>query len=946
MQELSKNRIRLNIEIDGVEVDFTSHLIFPIKFSELLDEQLDEASVTLLYTEQTIIKPLTSVRIEFWNDEDENAKQNKHFLVASDSAEENPIGSGKYKHTLYLIEQTKYLEGFICRSHGYVNKTGRAYSEGATYINYQYCKPSSPIPHSPKTNMIKSIITRGAKLPTIRELFPSVSEGDYQEGVNRISLQPNGFVFTTADGTKDTAIEYVDSNDSILIIPSGIPQMIYEIVYQISTNVSSQLFSYKVIFVYDVSPPQPWNAYTVLERALYMAETLREDEEPRFTIDQSIRAKLEAIETPEFQFTQSTLREVLQGIGNYLHAEPRLLSGGVITFDFYGSNEENEVPLLPYAKNVLTQNIEQYAVGLDSTTENLVSSINYAQGVIVEPFSGGYKTVRTESLYTRITDDNMLIATDYPIYDVIKLEYYNNGSYVDITPYVFEAHDYTRMSSYDDLYPNSKAYALYYTQGEKNIQGLNFKIPNAVNTSVFSNYAIINIIRAVTGDSSFSVSDYPEMAFRLTYCPLFNARISQSKQCIVGFDKPRYLAYNQSQNIIESQYYGEHLKGVIARMGNVEKVITYIRWGLADIPKVGTLFYDENDEEYYVSTVAVEIQPYSTKISVGLSKDFNRYSEFIGINSLKRVYEVSERQASESNIVYSDYVIIGDAVEVGTDTALFRINDIINAIKQKTNTEDKVTVLVVRGYDAEENELPRVVLPVQAVTLGNSAVFVAKYEDNYQAGVQSVYATVGTGGDAVSGYWQQGVSYSDYFGNVEKLQLGYYDKLENWDNEKSRLLPAAPSSLVVHSLRIRTGDRHLIIKKGSTEIPTINYQINAVTNRRSIVIGSAFMKHLPLVSGYQQTHYAKLYILPNRLNKFADKVDLTGATEVTAFQNVGITSNDTQAFLPSITATTSGKAWALVCSATNELLFGENRDITAGNSIYNDLAISIKHKIF
>ena len=72
----------------------------------------------------------------------------------------------------------------------------------------------------------------------------------------------------------------------------------------------------------------------------------------------------------------------------------------------------------------------------------------------------------------RIEAGNMVIATQYPVYSVSKLEYvYADGGEVkslDITPWLFEKSIYdTQLSSYEKQYPYSKVYGLYYTQGQK-----------------------------------------------------------------------------------------------------------------------------------------------------------------------------------------------------------------------------------------------------------------------------------------------------------------------------------------------------------------------------------------------------------------------------------------------------------------------------------------------
>jgi hypothetical protein len=140
------------VKIDGT--DYTSHAVFPFKFANLLDEQLDEAYITLKRIDEEYFLPLTPVTItvtsypgaryssssEVTSGKDENGasatlSNNRvkctmtfNMVVANDKAIEI-IGARKgnikkYNHELYLIERTKILEGYIGDSITFTNPLG------------------------------------------------------------------------------------------------------------------------------------------------------------------------------------------------------------------------------------------------------------------------------------------------------------------------------------------------------------------------------------------------------------------------------------------------------------------------------------------------------------------------------------------------------------------------------------------------------------------------------------------------------------------------------------------------------------------------------------------------------------------------------------------------------------------------------------------------------
>ena len=940
MQAVLHNKF--TVQIGGV--DYTHRVPFPIKWSQLLDEQLDEASLMLIRTKTKNIPPLTDVVITMWNEKDPSVTQTLNMIVASDKSDEIPAGSGRYNHEMYLIEQTKYLEGFLCRSQGYVNSLGRIYTDNAKYIEATDILLGWP----PNENIYKSPLNRSEQF-TIFSVFNAWSDEiedalklnwEYPIlGGGEITIENNGIVTT-----------YEPSNEDIVITaPSGYFKLKYNVRIVFENGITeldpTLTATYEFYSTTNIEPLPKWNARTVIERALIIAETLRAGDTPRFTLNAEQAAQFESIETPEFNFTQSTLREILQEVGRYVHGEPRL-RGNVLYYDMYGSDEPTDVYYANYAAQSFQQTVERYATNLDSNVDNFVNALGYARGVIVEPYSGAYKTVQTETLYARITDDNMMISTKYPIRGITSVKCgLVNGSVpaADITPYIVESSEYNRMSSYSELYPDSKAYALYYTVGERNIYGLGFKYQGDwITGGAFAEYAIVNILRAATG-TSVTPNDYPLLAFEVTYEPIFSARVQQSKSCILDLTKQRTIAYNQGQNVIETHYYGENMKGVIARLGNVDRTLTFVQRGLPSLPEIGTIYEDD----YYVSAVAAEMHPTYTKVSIALSQDFNRYSDYVGISSTKRFYEVSERQAYDSHIAYRDYVIIGDSMENAGD-ALFDVTDLSEIFTQSGSMEP-LSLLLAQGEDAGGNALPEIALPLNVAAMGNAALITTKYDDNYSAGNNSTYQSEGN----VTGYFTNGVAYSDVHGNIEYLHLNYYTggtvpTSQDQQNQIGLSLPDATYVDGVGKAYISTGSRPLWVKKGSTEIPSLPYQMDFVTNRRNIVVGSALAKNCPFVSGTQSGHGAVLYVLPKRLNKFKLTADLTGATQIKDYTGgSGITATNGTISFAAQTSPVSGQAWVMADKTTGEVLIGCNRAITPEDEdILDGLTITTKHDIY
>ncbi|MDE6504872.1 MAG: hypothetical protein K2L42_03280 [Clostridia bacterium] len=618
---------------------------------------------------------------------------------------------------------------------------------------------------------------------------------------------------------------------------------------------SNYSFYYIISVVENHLPLKPWTITEVINRTLDLAEPIRKGEKPRFKLNAAQAQLFNKILAPQFSFTKQTLRECLQEIGKVVHGEPRLEpkkdESGVyfyeVSYDMFAAQEKSGIWTKPYILKTVSQVIDSYTAWLDSNAENLVNQLDKYSGVIVEPYRGGAKTVRTENLYVRIEEGNMLIPTQYPIYTVDKLEYVyvenNELKSVDITPWLFERSIYdTELSSYAEQYPYSKAYALWFSQGSKNIQGLNFKVDAAV-AAVFKNYAITNILHQVIGPN-YTIPEYPTMAFRVTYTPFYNARVAQTKPNYKEFNRPAALIFNQQANIVESRYYGENLKGAVARIGNIDLSLTYRLYFISDIPQAGQMY----DDNYYISAISVEYLPTCILCTIGLSRDFNRLSAYIGINSEKRYSEVSQTQAVERNTLWREYIVVGNAEQADDDSLIGQ--NMLHAIAA-TFTQDgdymPLTNVAAWGQSYNGNDLNVVNLPVISSAFGNSISFSWTYEDNYSAGAISHYENKK---DGAQGYFQNNYPYNDYYG-----RMYYY----NFDIQPAGEpptaatlkdigtdLPKGTKPLISSGYLSTIGKTPFVMRKDNREVLQCNFQIDFVTNT-DIIIGSALASYCPAV---------------------------------------------------------------------------------------------------
>lgn len=923
------------IPIDGTPV-------FPFSFGKLLDERLNEAYVTLYNSSTKEFRPTEDIKVVITYSDGISSTQ--YYIIARDDAKEQTPGKGKYKHQLYLVERTKLLEGVVCQSITFTNARGVDYEFGKSSV-----KPEDDRPADSKFPSIDDdrFANHGISLPSPISkasvyAVPSIAKvasgylSAYQNSYPNAQLKAK---ITTAYGDRTSYVSYnthpgADSvllssdsqlTSSLLTVESGLTDIL-TISYGVCIGVQEPSgtwsgtflqFSYNILCALSLYPVEPWNIATCVERVLSLANPLRFGETAKYQLNPmtSQKAELAKIKAPEFTMTQCTLREQLRVIGGFIHAEPRLTwddtYGDIIVFDDYGSPQTTSFDK-PYSIDSRAWDINDYATSLDTTASNIVNSLSYAEGSTFEPNGKQTRTVRTETMYVRVNEENAVVETTFPIYDILSVscgliigqtDSTTAGSGYrfppnNITPYVFERAQYNLLSSYSGYYPSSKSYAIYYTQGQKNIEGLFFKPENAISPAL-EFYSIVNILSAATGFSAteirnnLSIDGYAMLCFRVEYIPIFQTRFQHGKNQMLSSDVKDYtVVYNQSGNMLESNYYGENVKGAAARIGNVEKSLTYYTRESVQ-PGLGWMLGG-----YAISAINRQIDPESSKITVGLSKDFNRISQYIGISSNKRLYEVSEKQAYARTVLLHEKIYVG-ARKPKEDT-LFDGYSAITQIFDKssnfaeTNSVGKISAVNAYGANGQtaKDYLQPVQLPVTASAFGNSMVFSWSYKDNYSAGTKVEWKAK----DNIGGYWQNDVPYSDYYG---KFKYYYFNLIANSSSaiedsaSKALTLPEV-SDRLTYGTATTGADKPLLIMKDSREILQFNYEVEFVSTSPAIIIGSgmplacSLVSNIPRIIGEgsnQDYNVPYLYFTnsSNPISKFTRKIksyDLNSRTPI------------------------------------------------------------------
>lgn len=887
-----RNRKYTHITVGGV--DYSAYMRTPLTIQQTLNEQLDSAVVELLNTPfSEPLKPFSPVVLG-----------DMTYILAEDSVTEY-IGQGLYKHSLTLIEQTKEAERIICGAKSFTRPLVHEYTDGETIANLYTYNSSSYILDEIESYDISSPCLIGeisislhnfwhgfdegiihGDVPSVRVLYDKSDPLVMMIPEKETSAKPAKFEITGEDipyrllNANGDDFDY-DSNPEDLdwSAPSSVKfnarkQGVYAVMVEYGSYVSHRGIFVKIFAFEDPVDKTIKTIREVTEIVLETAETLREGlDSPRYRLEYT--AEQEEImqqPAPEFHFSNGrSLWENLREIGRYIHAIPRI-TDGVLTFDQLGGTDRADLSSGQRVAGSSSLNIGEYTAGLDSMANNLINLDDESDGSISEPFDGGYTTMRAAEDVARIQEGTGVLLTTYPIEKIIKLEVgafsVNGKSYpsADLTTSVYEKSEYDVLSSYSGGYPNSKSWAIYYTQGSRNIDGLWFKPQDQANDilNALQNYSISNIVKVKTGIKDRLLSlPYTDLAFRITYIPSVTARVRQYKPDYSG-DFPSVIVHNQSANKLSAKALGENLRGQLAMMSNTADTVTYMFRRVEDLPRAGNLY----DDSRYITSITARIYNDFVVAQMSLAKGYNELGAFVEINNQIRQFEIPAGE--DRYTVLEEFCVVSDKTGNTDDANTAATSALKNAILGGLSAGAKgndASLAIVNTYD-ENGDLitsPSLALPVMTLALGTSLYFGFRFADNYSAGRKAV--------DIGQKYKEQDyVPYADpYYAEARTLAFSLVAGATAGGDSADSL----PESTGVSggTAMVSVGSDYPILwHKDSADAGCITYQLHMVTDS-DLILGDGLTYWCEAVRKQPSATAAYIYFYDHRINQ------LTGTTD-------------------------------------------------------------------
>lgn len=628
-------------------------------------------------------------------------------------------------------------------------------------------------------------------------------------------------------------------------------------------------------------------------------------------------AMLDTVISPEFTFNNVNLREALNEIYSYIDAVPRLDRNNNLTFDFFNEiktliDDENGV-----VNHIRQQNIEFYATNIISDVlnpisdeDNMVTEIYPSQDLFISARSKGLLFNADEAIiptpkkiYELINIFSELNFSIERQNDLGADEFiYNAGGTIDtvfpLNRNVVEKALYDTLPTYKtdaSVINLAKENTNFYTYGEKNIDisqttgvfdidfvfsrsyfhaiwlwaietGIitpssleNFKIGNVGNTATDAG-DLINIGGDLfpreyiisTNPANFVIdTNLKDFKFRIEYLPIPDTvRIDIDREDITDVNLKTETIINQRDRILDINNFMDNMYGKVNKMGNVDYQLSHRVRLLSNSYNIG----DYTEDKFIITGKETIFFKDYYFINYELTRNFNKLSEFVGINSQVRQWEIGETgRTLERYLNYKEYIELR-LTPVGRNEieTLVSTDTILETFDKTVLDAKNINYGIFRGISG--NVLQEYVLtPIQKAIGGNNISFSFEFQDNKSAGN---YLDDDDPARLVNNF----VPYTDEVGKLDTFELRLFHDIGG----------SIDTSLFVQTLPIAQetflGDEivegNFRVNKDNREVIKMNLQYQFLGND-DIIIGEQLTKGNNLIIEDKETLF-KCYIFDDR----------------------------------------------------------------------------------
>ena len=538
-----------------------------------------------------------------------------------------------------------------------------------------------------------------------------------------------------------------------------------------------------------------YDVVDILRKTVKFEKTGQEQINAPYNIPQETRDKLENIIAPELTFKDVTLRQALDTVGDYINSISRLKLNGDLVFDNFNELlSEVDIITENYKKQ---QNIQNYQTIMTSDLINPVNNRDATKSLSYEYYPAKDLWTTLRSGFGLFDFESSVIPTHKPIYEILEVlnpinlivvesdsetpeganttELMNEDMFeLDISASVVEENLYATLEdreplNYTDL---TKRNSIIYQYGSKGIKtGLTYGlfdistnydlvVETATKKYLLENNIIPSDAVESTAPTSFDYGyekngtyywvnyDIPgglipsltdkkwEALFRVKYIPIPpSVRYEVVRDDITEVNIETYGTSNQKLRIIDLQSFANNMKGRVNQLSESQLTLSHKVSSINDSYKVG----DFTADKFVITKKEVIVQRDHYIINYELNKNFNKISQFVGIDQEIRQWEIGESgRTLDRDLNYNEFIeVYATNNELGAsgDTTLLGESLFLSTFDENYSGEGLSYAIFSspQVLDEENNEL-QINLPLYRINGGNAFGFYTDFETNGSAG--------------------------------------------------------------------------------------------------------------------------------------------------------------------------------------------------------------------
>lgn len=394
------------------------------------------------------------------------------------------------------------------------------------------------------------------------------------------------------------------------------------------------------------------------------------------SIASEVSIALDDVVIDDLFLNERTLLEAFVEIFKLIKAFPRLTYDGInwiLSADFYNDLADLEDKEDNIANRLEVQDISKYATSFVISGSNQIDNDVF----ITEPTPTGWLGLRGDGGFLDIEKSFIQLQQKIELIEQVTIEFnygYSGTGYTetitaDITDYVVSAEekkaldtsevDYVLGNGIPEVYQGIfQDNTLFYNIGGDRIDGIWEQYQPGIFGSDTTS-AIYLLCRTViyrdTAQNPEGV--YPDLTpetfkFRVKYLPVINARQKVEREDLSEFTRESTLIQGQSERYLSSKKMLADAYSRLNRTGSTEIKTTQHNLALSDVYPVGTYTSDG----YILTEVERLMYPNHFNATYKWTKDFQKVSEMLGLNSQPKLFEIETTQVR--NEIFAQYIVM------------------------------------------------------------------------------------------------------------------------------------------------------------------------------------------------------------------------------------------------------------------------------------------------